>query len=75
MVKFILVLLIGLSNLSKTTPCANLWEQCGGIGWNGPKTCCSPYVCQYNNDWYSQCLTGSAQSATTVSTGTLTTVN
>jgi cellulase len=32
------------------------WGQCAGNGWTGPKTCASPYTCQYNNDWYSQCL-------------------
>ncbi|KAG8894961.1 hypothetical protein FRC01_012653, partial [Tulasnella sp. 417] len=32
------------------------WCQCGGIGYTGPKTCASPYVCTYQNDWYYQCL-------------------
>ncbi|CAI4212871.1 unnamed protein product [Parascedosporium putredinis] len=32
------------------------WGQCGGIGWTGPTTCQSPYTCQKQNDWYSQCL-------------------
>ncbi|CAF1549627.1 unnamed protein product, partial [Rotaria sordida] len=55
--------------------CSAQWAQCGGIGWNGQQTCCSPYVCQYNNDWYSQCLTGSAQSATTASAQSATTAS
>jgi len=33
------------------------WGQCGGIGWTGPTACVSPYVCTYNNPYYSQCLT------------------
>ncbi|KAK1454468.1 glycosyl hydrolase family 10 [Colletotrichum cuscutae] len=32
------------------------WGQCGGIGWTGPTTCQSPYVCTKANDYYSQCL-------------------
>ncbi|SPO04265.1 probable cellulose 1,4-beta-cellobiosidase [Cephalotrichum gorgonifer] len=32
------------------------WGQCGGIGWNGPKTCVSPFKCTVVNDYYSQCL-------------------
>ncbi|KAK4209677.1 putative acetylxylan esterase A [Rhypophila decipiens] len=32
------------------------WGQCGGIGFNGCKTCASPWTCKYQNDWYSQCL-------------------
>lgn len=32
------------------------WGQCGGLGWSGTGTCVSPYVCTYQNDWYSQCL-------------------
>ena len=27
------------------------WGQCGGIGWNGTKTCQSPWTCQKLNDW------------------------
>ncbi|KAI8624505.1 carbohydrate-binding module family 1 protein [Xylariaceae sp. FL1651] len=32
------------------------WDQCGGIGWTGPTTCVSPYVCTASNAYYSQCL-------------------
>ncbi|KAL4893494.1 concanavalin A-like lectin/glucanase domain-containing protein [Aspergillus ambiguus] len=32
------------------------WGQCGGQGWTGPTSCASPYTCQKQNDWYSQCL-------------------
>lgn len=32
------------------------WGQCGGNGWTGPTSCQSPWTCQKQNDWYSQCL-------------------
>lgn len=32
------------------------WAQCAGVGYTGCTTCAAPYTCQYNNDWYSQCL-------------------
>ncbi len=32
------------------------WGQCAGNGYTGPTVCASPYTCQYQNDWYSQCL-------------------
>ncbi|KAL1880593.1 hypothetical protein VTK73DRAFT_5398 [Phialemonium thermophilum] len=35
---------------------AQHWGQCGGIGWTGPSACESPYKCQFQNDYYSQCL-------------------
>ncbi|KAM7216627.1 glycoside hydrolase family 7 protein [Rhypophila decipiens] len=35
---------------------ADRWQQCGGQGFNGPKTCKSPYKCTVINDWYHQCL-------------------
>jgi cellulose 1,4-beta-cellobiosidase len=35
---------------------ADHWQQCGGIGFSGPKTCKSPYTCTKLNDYYSQCL-------------------
>ncbi|KAG8933326.1 carbohydrate-binding module 1 [Tulasnella sp. 418] len=36
----------------------SVWGQCGGIGWNGAKTCVSGTTCVYVNDWYSQCQPG-----------------
>ncbi|CAF4566302.1 unnamed protein product [Rotaria sp. Silwood1] len=65
MLRFILILLIGLSNLPKTNSCVAQWGQCGGISYTGSKDCCAPYVCQYSNPWYSQCLTGQTQSRKT----------
>lgn len=38
------------------TAVAQHYAQCGGIGWTGPTACVSPYVCTYENDYYSQCL-------------------
>ncbi|KAH9899385.1 cellulose-growth-specific protein [Cubamyces lactineus] len=32
------------------------YGQCGGSGYTGPTTCASPYTCQAQNDYYSQCL-------------------
>ncbi|KAJ5200857.1 Glycoside hydrolase superfamily [Penicillium cf. griseofulvum] len=32
------------------------YAQCGGDSWTGPTTCASPYTCQKQNDYYSQCL-------------------
>jgi hypothetical protein len=34
--------------------CANIWAQCGGVGYNGP-TCCREGRCVKQNDWFSQC--------------------
>lgn len=36
------------------------WAQCGGIGWTGGTTCVSGYTCKYSNDYYSQCVPGTA---------------
>ncbi|PVF94311.1 pectin lyase-like protein [Serendipita vermifera] len=47
-----------------------LYGQCGGTGWTGPTTCVSGSVCQYSNDWYSQCVPGTATSTTKASTTT-----
>ncbi|KAJ5890616.1 endo-beta-1-4-glucanase B [Penicillium subrubescens] len=38
------------------TATAAHWGQCGGSGWTGPTACASPYTCQAQNAWYSQCL-------------------
>ncbi|KAF6844344.1 fungal cellulose binding domain-containing protein [Colletotrichum musicola] len=48
-----------------------LWEQCGGQGWGGGTTCVAGAVCQFSNQWYSQCVPGTA--ATTSRTSTLAT--
>ncbi|KAF8587686.1 glycoside hydrolase family 5 protein [Ramaria rubella] len=43
------------------------YGQCGGIGWTGATTCVSGNVCTVINDYYWQCLAGTA--TTTVSSG------
>lgn len=44
------------------------YAQCGGQGWTGATTCVTGYTCTYSNQYYSQCLPGTA--ATTLSTST-----
>lgn len=46
------------------------WGQCGGKDWKGATTCVSGYTCVYSNDWYSQCIPGSAAPSTTLRTTT-----
>ena len=38
--------------------CVATWGQCGGQGWTGSTTCCTPSAnaCVVSNQWYSQCL-------------------
>jgi cellulase len=35
---------------------AQRYYQCGGKGFSGPTSCASSYTCQFQNDYYSQCL-------------------
>jgi O-glycosyl hydrolase len=44
------------SATSSSTSLAQEWGQCGGDYWTGPTACVSPYTCQYQNPYYSQCL-------------------
>ncbi|KAK6987507.1 glycoside hydrolase family 5 protein [Favolaschia claudopus] len=44
------------------------WGQCGGIGYTGDTACASGLVCTKQNDFYFQCLAGTA--TTTVSSTT-----
>ncbi|KLO06842.1 CEL4a mannanase [Schizopora paradoxa] len=37
-----------------------IYGQCGGEGWTGATTCATGSVCTFSNDWYSQCIPGSA---------------
>ncbi|KAJ2998041.1 hypothetical protein NUW58_g451 [Xylaria curta] len=32
------------------------YQQCGGASYNGSFQCAAPYTCQYQNEYYSQCL-------------------
>ncbi|KAK6338553.1 hypothetical protein TWF730_002616 [Orbilia blumenaviensis] len=36
-----------------------LWGQCGGSNYEGPSDCPAGSVCEYQNQWFSQCVTGS----------------
>ncbi|OSC98462.1 carbohydrate esterase family 16 protein [Trametes coccinea BRFM310] len=49
-----------------------VWAQCGGIGWTGETTCVSGTTCTVLNDWYSQCIPGSASSSVPTTTSTTT---
>ncbi|UJR23216.1 hypothetical protein I4U23_026235 [Adineta vaga] len=71
MLKFVLILLIGFSNLPKTIPCVAEWNQCGGINYSGDTSCCDSLTCTELNPWYHQCLQGTT--ASTISTTTTTT--
>jgi xyloglucan-specific exo-beta-1,4-glucanase len=39
-----------------TSALSQRYQQCGGNGWQGPTQCVTPWKCQKQNDWYSQCL-------------------
>ncbi|KAK6500106.1 hypothetical protein TWF481_010464 [Arthrobotrys musiformis] len=75
--KALLLALMGVGSLAtpilEQRACAALYGQCGGSGWTGPTCCDSGSVCTYSNDWYSQCLTGSAATTKTTTTTTKTT--
>lgn len=43
------------------------WAQCGGSGWTGGTTCATGTVCTVVNQWYSQCIRGTASSTTSAS--------
>ncbi|KIO19222.1 hypothetical protein M407DRAFT_31149 [Tulasnella calospora MUT 4182] len=67
----------GKRKFSSLQPCCwsalsllKLMCQCGGIGYTGETTYVSGAVCQYSNDWYSQCATGTAATTTTTKTTT-----
>ncbi|KAF3058966.1 Cellobiose dehydrogenase [Daldinia childiae] len=32
------------------------FAQCGGLQWTGSFQCAAPYTCQYQNEYYSQCV-------------------
>lgn len=44
------------SQIGSQTGVAQHYGQCGGEGWTGLTTCASPYTCQFQNPYYSQCL-------------------
>ncbi|KAH8687695.1 1, 4-beta cellobiohydrolase [Tricladium varicosporioides] len=49
------------------------YGQCGGKDWKGLTTCVSGYTCTYSNDYYSQCLPGTAGTTAPTTTAPTTT--
>lgn len=54
--------------LTGTLAQSSAYGQCGGSSWLGATTCVSGYVCSYANDFYSQCVPGTASSVSTTKT-------
>jgi len=44
------------STTATSSPAQTHWGQCGGQNWKGATACVSPYTCQVQNPYYSQCL-------------------
>lgn len=65
-----ILLLAGLASAAVSP-----YGQCGGKGYTGDTACQSGWVCQYQNEFYSQCLVGSGSTtkSTTLATTTKTT--
>ncbi|CAK4135929.1 unnamed protein product [Aphanomyces euteiches] len=40
-----------------------VWGQCGGNGYSGSTACAAGSVCKVSNEWYSQCVPGTAPSS------------
>jgi len=40
--------------------CAALWGKCGGASWTGSTCCETGSYCKRQNEWYSQCVEGTA---------------
>ncbi|KAG9103950.1 hypothetical protein FRC06_006735 [Ceratobasidium sp. 370] len=68
--KNILALALGLSAPLVALAAIPLYGQCGGLNYSGDTTCVDGAYCQYQNDYYWQCLAGTA---TTTATSTKTT--
>ncbi|KAI0506570.1 glycoside hydrolase family 5 protein [Xylaria bambusicola] len=47
---------------------AGPYAQCGGNSWAGDTECQSGYTCMVSNEWYSQCLPGTAATTTAATT-------
>ncbi|TFK39121.1 endoglucanase [Crucibulum laeve] len=62
MLKSILLSLVAASCVVAQSP---LYGQCGGIGWSGSTSCVSGAACTKLNDYYSQCLPGTAAPTST----------
>ncbi|KAJ4358497.1 uncharacterized protein N0V89_003081 [Didymosphaeria variabile] len=42
------------------------YAQCGGTGYTGETSCPSGYTCQAQNDWYHQCVPGTAATSSSI---------
>ncbi|KAF3919583.1 Polygalacturonase [Dactylellina cionopaga] len=51
------------------------YGQCGGANWTGATSCVSGYTCVYSNDFYSQCVPGTAATTTKTTTTKTTTAS
>ncbi|KAI0542082.1 glycoside hydrolase family 5 protein [Xylaria digitata] len=51
---------------------AGPYAQCGGVNWSGETACVSGYACTVSNQYYSQCLPGTAATTTLVTSTTKT---
>ncbi|KAH8113772.1 carbohydrate-binding module family 1 protein [Phellopilus nigrolimitatus] len=69
--KFAVAVALFTGVVAQTT--APEWGQCGGTGWTGATTCPSGWVCTYSNEYYSQCLQGTASSSSATAPATSTT--
>lgn len=68
--KIIFSLLFAFSAPLTALAAVPLYGQCGGLSYTGETECVSGAYCQYMNDWYWQCIAGTA---TTTVGGTSTT--
>ncbi|KAJ3041551.1 hypothetical protein HDV00_009026 [Rhizophlyctis rosea] len=56
--------------LAPSALAADQWGQCGGIGFKGDARCPAGWVCQYWNDYYSQCIVPATTTTTRRTTTT-----
>ncbi|PVF92985.1 putative pectate lyase 1 [Serendipita vermifera] len=63
---------VGMALISQAAAQQSAYGQCGGINWTGATTCVSGYTCVYQNDWYSQCVPGTASSTSSTKTSSST---
>ncbi|TDZ29029.1 Endoglucanase gh5-1 [Colletotrichum spinosum] len=72
------VLIVSAAIVGGAMAQAGPYMRCGGTGWTGETTCTSGYTCVKQNEYYSQCVQGTAnaggstvQPATTLQTSTI----
>src|SRR5579864_4080291 len=51
------------SSSQASTSCGAAYAQCGGQGFTGATCCVSGYTCQYQSQYYSQCVAGGSSSS------------